>query len=437
MIKLWLALSSSIFALFLIPCRVQAEALDADTDSTRQLRNVEVSAQRYTSPLRQQANGVRQWQLSSLHNLPKILGNTDPIHVAEMLPGVQTTAEYDAGLHIWGCDNAHNDISIDGTTLYGVQHLLGFFSVFNASHFQSMTFAPSASMASSANRIGGLLRMESVDSLPTRATGELAIGPMSSQGTLRLPLGQRTALIVSAREAYLNLFYNSKLRFDDEQMRYAFGDYNLTLLHQASQRDFLRLNFYGGHDNVKYDMGFYRADASMRWGNQLLSTDYRHIFSPDAELSQTLSYSRYGNAFDMKEQDISFSMPSHITDIGYHALMQWQKWRWGMDISAQSILPQSPELTSNTHVAYEPAVTQNVWQYSIYGEYLWKLSHAITIRPVVKGVLYIDDNSTAHWLPAPSLTATWQTPHAGTFSFHYAWQQQPLSKQASRQWDSL
>ena len=426
MINRKLALTSFILGLYLQPCRVHAEALDADSDSTRQLRHVEVSAQRYTSPLRVRANGTRQWQLSSLHGLPKILGNTDPLHIAELLPGVQTTSEYDAGLHIQGCDHAHNEISLDGTPLYGVQHLLGFFSVFNAAHFQTMTFAPSSSMASSSNRLGGLLRMESMDSIPTRATGELSVGPMSSQGTLRLPLGPRTLLIASAREAYMNLFYSRWLTFDDEQMRYSFGDYNLTLLHQATPRDVLRLNFYGGHDHVDYDMGLYQADADLKWGNQLLSLDYRHTFHEDADLTQAISYVRYGNDFHLQEQEIDFSLPSHITDIGYRGLLRWRQWRLGADISAQFIQPQSPELHLENHVNYEPAAQQRVQQYSVHGEYNWQPTDRLTVRPTLKATCYVDDQRSLHWLPAPSLTMEWQSPHAGTFSFHYAWQHQPL-----------
>ena len=236
--------------ILLLPCRVFAEASEAASDSTRQLRSVEVAVQRYTSPLRLRADGTRTWQLSALQGMPKIMGNTDPLHVAELLPGVQTSSEFDAGLHILGCDNAHNEVSLDGTPLYGVQHLLGFFSVFNAAHFQTMTYAPAASLESSSNRLGGLLRMNTMDAVPERTTGEIAVGPMSSQATLRLPIGRRTLLVASAREAYMNLLYSRWMKYDDEQLRYSFGDYNLTLLHQATSRDRLCFNFYGGHDSL-------------------------------------------------------------------------------------------------------------------------------------------------------------------------------------------
>ena len=426
MTQMRLALTSSILFFAILPCRVFAEASEAASDSTRQLRSVTVSAQRYTSPLRSRADGTRTWQLSALHDMPKVLGNTDPLHVAELLPGVQTSSEFDAGLHIQGCDNAHNEVSLDGTPLYGVQHLLGFFSVFNAAHFQTMTYAPTASLESSSNRLGGLLRMNTTDTIPSRTTGEVAIGPMSSQATLRLPIGRRTLLVASAREAYMNLLYSRWMKFDDEQLRYNFGDYNLTLLHQATSRDRLRFNFYGGHDLARYDVGLYQADARVRWGNQLLSLDHQHVFRSDADLQHALSYSRYGNDFGIQQQDIHFRLPSHIADLSYRGLLRWGAWRAGVTASLLSIQPQSPELQRESHASYERAPLQRVQQYTLHGEYAWTLPHGFTLRPTLKGTLYIDDRHQAHWLPSPSLTAEWHTSRAGTFNIHYAWQHQPL-----------
>ena len=426
MTQMRLALTSSILFIAILPCRVFAEASEAASDSTRQLRSVTVSAQRYTSPLRSRADGTRTWQLSALHDMPKVLGNTDPLHVAELLPGVQTSSEFDAGLHIQGCDNAHNEVSLDGTPLYGVQHLLGFFSVFNAAHFQTMTYAPTASLESSSNRLGGLLRMNTTDTIPSRTTGEVAIGPMSSQATLRLPIGRRTLLVASAREAYMNLLYSRWMKFDDEQLRYNFGDYNLTLLHQATSRDRLRFNFYGGHDLARYDVGLYQADARVRWGNQLLSLDHQHVFRSDADLQHALSYSRYGNDFGIQQQDIHFRLPSHIADLSYRGLLRWGAWCAGVTASLLSIQPQSPELQRESHASYERAPLQRVQQYTLHGEYAWTLPHGFTLRPTLKGTLYIDDRHQAHWLPSPSLTAEWHTSRAGTFNIHYAWQHQPL-----------
>ena len=89
--------------------------------------------------------------VGKLQNLPKLLGNTDPIRFVRLLPAVQTNSECDSGIHIQGCDNAHNDISLGGIPVYGVNHLLGLFSVFNPSHYGRMTYSES----SPSNRLGG------------------------------------------------------------------------------------------------------------------------------------------------------------------------------------------------------------------------------------------------------------------------------------------
>lgn len=406
--------------------KAKGDTCSHETDSVREMRSVEVAVKRFTSPIRSRADGTRSWKLSSLHELPKILGNTDPLHMTELLPGVQTTSEYDSGLHIWGCDNAHNEVSLDGTPLYGVQHLFGFFSVFNSAHFQTMTFAPSASLASTSNRLGGLLRMETTERVAERRTGELSIGPMSSQGTLRLPIGKHTMLLVSARESYLNLLYSYWLKIDDEQMRYSFGDYNLTLLHQFSDRDRLRLNAYVGHDRAGFNTGLYQADATMKWGNQLASLEHHHVFNDSLTLTHAISFSRFANQLMLNEQEISLSIPSYIMDIGYRGALHWKNWRFGLDASTQRIQPQSPNYTDEKYSNTSTSPIQQVQQYNLHAQYVLDISGGWTLRPSLKGTLYVDDLRKVHLLPSPSFSVEWQTSRAGTFSFHYAWQHQPL-----------
>ena len=390
------------------------------------MRTVEISASRFTLPLRTNANGTQRLQMSALHGLPHLLGNADPLHAAELLPGVQTTSEYDAGLHIWGCDNGHNEVSLDGVPLYGVQHLLGFFSVFNAAHFESMTFAPSASMTSTANRLGGMLRMDTPASAPTHITGELSVGPFSSQGTLRLPIGRHTGLLLSVREAYMNLLYGHWLKTDESQLHYAFGDYNLTLLHQASDRDHLTLNLYGGHDQASYDASRHQSETAAKWGNLMASATHRHQFAGGAALQQTLYATHYANRLSFDQEELHFSLPSQITDMGYRAQLETGRWQWGLDASAQRVCPQSPELEGTYHAGYTAEPVQHIQQLSLRADYRLPLSDTWTLRPSIKGVLLADDLHRLHLLPAPTLSVEWSPSRAGTLLLYLAREVQPL-----------
>ena len=135
-----------------------------------------------------------------------------------------------------------------GVPLYNVNHLLGFFSTFNASHYPSLQLRKTATSAAFPNRIGGELEMELPIEQADSAGGEFSVGLISSQGTLRLPLGSRTTLTVSLRGSYINLLYSRWMKADKTQMEYHFFDTNATLAHRLGYADVLAFDFYCGRD---------------------------------------------------------------------------------------------------------------------------------------------------------------------------------------------
>lgn len=192
-------------------CMAAAAGHEAAADSvdtlSRELRQVSVTGRRVASQLASD-RGVSVVGMGLMRSMPRILGNADPLHYAQMLPGIQTGGEYDAGLHIQGSDNSHNMLAIDGVPIYNAAHLLGFFSVFNATHFSSMRIGKSATAAAAPNRLGGMVDMQAGRDRPPGPTGDVAVGPMSSQATVSLPAGRCSWLTLSARAAYFNLLYS-------------------------------------------------------------------------------------------------------------------------------------------------------------------------------------------------------------------------------------
>ena len=71
-------------------------------------------------------SGSVDMNLEIMDLLPKIMGNADPVSYSKLLPGVQTSGEYNGGLHINGCENSHNMIAVMDVPLYNVNHMLGF-----------------------------------------------------------------------------------------------------------------------------------------------------------------------------------------------------------------------------------------------------------------------------------------------------------------------
>lgn len=390
------------------------------------LDNVTVVRNKVTSSVSGNVNETLSWNMEMMHDLPKILGNADPMHYTQLLPGVQTCSEYDAGLYVQGCDNAHNSVSISGVPLYNVSHMLGFFSIFNASHFPQMRFSRSPQATALSSRLGGELSMELPNVIPSGISGEYSIGPMSSQGTMRIPVNKKSALFLSLRAAYLNLLYGPLLKVDGSQIKYDFHDLNATYLWKADERNILTANIYYGNDDIGVDDGKASYTAvGLKWGNRLASLQWEQIFSRDFSLKHTLYYTAYANRFDLQMQGTSFKLPSRIGTGGYKLDCHVKQWDLGMAGAFHSIQPQEPQLAESYNISHEEQASQHTQEYSVYAQ----RTHTITdwsFEAGVRGNLYVAADGEKYMALDPSMSVSYDMDRVGTLKMKYGWKHQYL-----------
>lgn len=350
----------------LLPMSVLAQdsLLRGDT-----IREISVRGHRLNSFLLEAPNGISRIDLRMMDEMPRILGNADPMHYAQLLPGVQTNSEYDAGLHVQGCDNAHNVVAINGVPLYNVAHLLGFFSIFNTPHFATMQLARSAANAGMDNRLGAHVNMLMADTLRQATSGDVSIGPISSQGTLRLPTGRHSLLTISARQAYMNLLYGQWMKIETETMRYNFGDYNLSWLWQANERHTLSLDFYHGNDHASYADDDYLLDTNLKWGNTMAALHLNSLVGYDSQLQQTLYFTHSYNKLTLDMSSLYVDVPSSISDVGYQADLTTGRWRTGLQVIGHTIQPQAPHVDGLFNIEQTEQPTQHTIEASVYADY--------------------------------------------------------------------
>ena len=359
--RLVLALFSCLLSISVV---AQDSLLRGDT-----IRGISVRGHRLRTFLLDAPNGISRIDLRMMDDMPRILGNADPMHYAQLLPGIQTNSEYDAGLHVQGCDNAHNIISISGVPLYNVSHLLGFFSVFNTPHFASMQLARSAANAAMDNRLGAHVSMLMADSLRHNTSGDVSIGPISSQGTLRLPVGQHSLLTISARQAYLNLLYSQWMKIETEVMRYNFGDYNLSWLWQPNNRHAISVDFYHGNDRATYSDDDYLLDTGLKWGNTMAALHVNSMLGHDSQLRQTLYYTHSYNTFSLDMSSLHVDVPSSITDVGYQADLKTGALNTGLQVVGHTILPQDPSVNGLFNIEHVAQPRQHTIEGAAYADY--------------------------------------------------------------------
>lgn len=380
-----------IYVVFGILKGVSAEM--TDTLNHYGLQAVEIRGKRLRSQLRE-IEGTSIISMSLMDEMPHILGNADPLHYAQLLPGVQTNSEYDAGLHIQGCDNSHNYVSLGGAPVYNAAHLLGFFSIFNAGHFSEMSLQKSPVSASFPNRLGGRVDMltptwlAAEDSLSVGAVhGELSVGPMSSQGTLRLPISKRSLLLLSARAAYLNLLYSKWLEVDGDEVKYDFSDYNLSYITQLDDANVLEIEGYWGYDNMKIGQASYGLQGKLKWDNTMAalhwysrSKDGLNEGGKDWSMEQMVYYSRYANRLNVGEYSFQVGMRSFIFDLGYKGNFSWGRWRMGAEVVRHQLLPQDIGITGNLANYQTDAQHQQAAETSAYLQYCQPLGENLLME---------------------------------------------------------
>ena len=400
--------------LLFFPCFCHARVI-SDTVSLSLLDSITVVGDRYSSYVMPE-NRWRsvKWNMQMMHSLPKILGNADPVHYVQMLPGVQTNSEYDAGLHVQGCDNMHNMLAIGGVPVYNAAHLLGLFSVFNSSHYPTMSFTKSMYGCMTSGRLGGELNIEPPSVVPDSVTGEFVVGVMSSQGTLRVPVNRKSALFVSLRASYLNLLYGSLLKFDDYKLRYDFSDFNATYLYQPDGDNKIWLDIYGGYDDVSIVEGVVN-DFSAKWGNYLLAAHHEYK-AEYFNFKHCVYTTNYKNSFSVERPEMIFRMPSAIYDYGYYGIFTGNGWRGGFSAVLHRIKPQSPLLLSDDECYRHEAVACSSKEFLLHGRYRFSLCGNVGVEGCANANFYLSPSSEFYASLNPAVTMSYEAPSFGCLS---------------------
>ena len=363
--------------------------------------------------------------LDMIKAFPKVLGNSDPLRYLQSLPGVQTNSEFDTGIYIQGCDNAHNDVSIAGVPLYGVSHLFGFFSVFNPSHFPSMKFT-GATGPKNANMIGGMIRMELPGKVPEKVGGSVDVGIMSAQGTLKIPVGKKAGLFISARQSYLNLLYKRWLKLDGSPIRYDFGDYNMTWYFEPGKKDRVWADFYFGRDNASLTEVHYGANAAMRWGNHMGAVHWEHAFRDGLKLTQALFDSGFRFNLSLLQDELDLKMPSHIESIGYKANLVHGHFNSGLNATLYHVLPQDPMLSGTYNESDYGQKIQRGLELSMYSNYSRVFNYRWKIEAGLIGSMFAASDRNVFWNLSPSVAVSYLMRPYGSITLGYGWQHQYL-----------
>lgn len=358
------------------------------------LDSVLVKSARRTLHTTRTSSGSLLWDMKMMDDMPKILGNADPMHYAQMLPGIQTNNEYNGGIHVQGSDNEHNETAINGVPIYNASHLLGFFSTFNASHYKSLSLNESAQTADFSNRLGAQLNMLSDNQLPDSMNVDASIGLISSQGTMRIPVGKHSALTVSARASYINTLYGSWLEADDTGIDYTFYDLNATYMYRMNNKHTFLFDAYMSEDDAKMRDKDYQATMHDKWGNAMAAAHWKYDDGKDNSLHTTLYVTSYRNRLSADMMDERYMVSSRITDYGIRCNAAFGNMTCGADAILHDIRPMRIGNNQRYNTTQANNGRSSSAEASAYANYqLWLSDHSL-IEAGLRGNIYFHGGRT-------------------------------------------
>ncbi|MDD4107711.1 MAG: TonB-dependent receptor plug domain-containing protein, partial [Prolixibacteraceae bacterium] len=271
--------------------------------------------------------------VNQIKSIPGLLGETDVIKVLQLTPGVKAGVDGSAGMYVRGGGPDENLLLLDGVPVYNVNHLFGFFSVFNADAIKDVTLYKGNFPARFGGRLSSVVDIRMKDGNNQHVHGNISVGLISSKFNIEGPLfSSKTTFNVSARRTYADLLlkpFISKILSDrngggDANFGYYFYDLNAKVTHTFSDKDKIYLSAYAGDDVIYTDLQQYsysdaessstgRLKMGWNWGNLVGALRWNHIVNNKLFMNTTASYTRYRFDLSMGTKDITkFVQPDSI-----------------------------------------------------------------------------------------------------------------------------
>ncbi len=285
--------------------------------------------------------GVRGTQMSAIEvpiaqikNIPALVGEVDIIKALQLLPGVQSGSEGATGMYVRGGGPDQNLVLLDGVPLYNINHLFGFFSVFNADAIKNVTLYKGNFPARFGSRLSSVIDVRQNEGNEQEYHGNVTVGLLSAKLNVEGPIIKgKTTFNVSARRTYFDALAQPILALAQAQseskafMGYYFYDVNAKVTHKFSDKDKLSASFYMGDDAIystikeEWEGEKRKMKFSWNWGNLLGSLNWAHQFSNRLFSTLTMSYTRYRYSVEIDQEGNEGGNDTKM-NIGYHSNIQ-------------------------------------------------------------------------------------------------------------------
>jgi len=242
-------------------------------------------------------------QSRDIAKIPTMGAAPDVLKAVQLFPGITAQNEGSSQLIVRGGRPGENLYMIDNIPLIYVNHLGGFFSVFNPDMINSMEIHKEAFPARYGGKLSSIINISQYEGNAEEFKGNFSIGPLATSLMLEGPLkDKRVTYMISARKTLIDglMALGTTLSgANNYTFAYGFHDLNGKLTFRKDEKNTFSLNLYQGDDYINLWAQTEQGENSgksrlqTKWGNWMMAGKWKYV--PTAKLfgENSLSIVRY------------------------------------------------------------------------------------------------------------------------------------------------
>ncbi|AOW19873.1 TonB-dependent receptor [Urechidicola croceus] len=271
------------------------------SESSTQLDEVViVSEESERVNIRKPEISVSKLNISTIRQIPVVLGEVDILKSIQLLPGVTNGGEGSSGFNVRGGAVDQNLVLLDEAIIYNTSHLFGFFSVFNADAIKDIKLYKGGIPARFGGRVSSVLDVRQKDGNSKELSVLGGIGLISSRLSVEGPMfNDKGSFLIAGRGSYAHLFLQDN--------KANFYDLNLKTNYKVNENNRLFLSGYFGRDGIDFSNVFENS-----YGNASGNIRWNHIFNDKLFSNLSMIYSKYDYQLNLKF--LEFDWVSSITN---------------------------------------------------------------------------------------------------------------------------
>ncbi|GJM35088.1 MAG: collagen-binding protein [Saprospiraceae bacterium] len=344
----------------------------------------------------QDANmGTVDLQVDQVRKLPALFGEVDILKTIQLLPGVLSAGEGNAGFYVRGGGPDQNLVLLDEAVVYNSGHLLGFFSVFNADAIKNTTLIKGGMPANYGGRLSSVVDIQMKEGNDKTYQVDGGIGLVASRLTVQGPIvKEKSSFIVSARRTYaLDLAQPFINETSFAGTNYYFYDLNAKINYRFSDQDRLYLSAYFGRDVLKFRSKAREFFFDLPYGNATATLRWNHLFNDRLFMNLSAIYNDYDFGFGGGQANFTVDVFSGVRDVNGKMDFDWfphpdHQVKFGGNYSYHKLTPNIANATNGEVNFSNNLKPKYAHESAVYLLDEWRLGYHLSINAGIRASLF-------------------------------------------------